>query len=639
VPRNRRNRKTSKPAAIAPDSVSATAALPQVDQPLAVDEQPPADQPLQVDEQLPAPPATESTALPGWFSAVAALALGVLTALAYFNAAHDALVVDDASFPPQPESVNFASLLRVFREDTWAAARVTSGVYRPLALVFLQLESLLWGKYLPAYHITLIAIHVCTTVMVFMLARELLKQLRPADLSADASLWPAWLAALLFGVHPIHTEAVNSTFNGAEVLATLGVVASLWLIVTRDRRSAPLTWLAVCLAYLAAVLCKESAVTLPLLALLVLVAEAPAGDADWWRRLLPVSWLAIPLLVAATLRYFAIGLGGVTATQNVSAGHAAGLTWSQRIPLLATSLREFSRMIAWPHPLRASYDDFVPSGLASVVVILALVATAAVFMWRRSRVVSVGIIFFYVALLPSSRLVSSLGVVVTLAERYTYLPSVGAAVAAAGGLALLARRWRALPWLVSIPLCLLLGSLTVTRNAQWSSDAALWEADVAAAPRNSDAWKWLVAAYMNTGRMSDAAGVCNRELPKHPDASGFQSNCGSFFMSLGRRNQAEAAFRRSIATSGGSIAHLQLARLLVAKDNKDEAESEYEAAKTMEADPVRRQTILGEQLRRLHPDRLDEAQAAYDTALAIDPRYQPAQVGLKALNQLRAAQP
>jgi tetratricopeptide (TPR) repeat protein len=316
-----------------------------------------------------------------------------------------------------------------------------------------------------------------------------------------------------------------------------------------------------------------------------------------------------------------------------------GIDWTDRLELLVTSFRDFSRMIVWPHPLRASYDDYAARGVLYAAVILGLVVAIAIAMRRRTPALSVGIAFFYVALLPllPPLLVPGLAFVSVVAERYVYLPSVGAALAIAAVLVFVARRGRRLLWAVSLTVCLLLAVVTVRRNAEWSSDIALWEAEVAAAPENWGAWKWLTAAYMNAGRLADVVAVCDRELPLHPRGTGFHLNCGQVYLSQGRRSDAEAAYRHAVATDGGAIPHMSLARLLVTAGRAAEADAEYEAARAAERDHVRQQTIRGEQLRKLHPDRLAEAQAAYEAALVIDPRYRPAQTGLEMVKRMRGS--
>jgi hypothetical protein len=66
------------------------------------------------------------------------------------------------------------------------------------------------------------------------------------------------MAALLFGVHPIHTEVVNSVFNGSEILVTIGVIGGLqWFLDCQDKQPAK-AWLGLNLVYLLVLFCRES---------------------------------------------------------------------------------------------------------------------------------------------------------------------------------------------------------------------------------------------------------------------------------------------------------------------------------------------------------------------------------------------
>src|SRR5262249_4032348 len=113
----------------------------------------------------------------------------------------------------------------------------------------------------------------------------------------------AWVAALVFGIHPVHTEAIDSFFNSSEIIATLGSYGALWLLWSEGDRRPALAWTGAAVIFLATLFCRESAIALPVLAVLVLWSLPRRGDRrPRVRKLLPVVVLALPLAVYALLR-------------------------------------------------------------------------------------------------------------------------------------------------------------------------------------------------------------------------------------------------------------------------------------------------------------------------------------------------
>jgi hypothetical protein len=362
---------------------------------------------------------------------------------------------------------------------------------------------------------------------------------------------------------------------------------------------------------------------------------------DGWRRharrLAPLALLVLPALVYLVLRTNAgIPLFGVSATQSLPSGLQASTGGVERVLVSASQLSTFLRMLVWPHPLRASYDDYAPStGVFGLVLHLVIVGMALLW-WRRAPLVAVAVAFFYVALLPVTRIVSHLGVVSTVAERFVYLPSAGATIALAFGVDVLWRRFgRNTAIAAVVPVVLILAGLTLARNSDWSSNRNLWEAEVEAAPSNPDGWRWLTAVYLNHREYGRLAALCDEQLTRHPDYAALHGHCAQGYEAANRVADAERAFRRATELGGGSNTHLATARFYLKHGRTAEAQRHYETAIELQGDEVRRHTLRGEMLRRTYEGRLDDAEAEYLAALAIEPRYAAARKGLAFTRSLQ----
>ena len=606
-------------------------------------------------KRAPSRPSGAAVAAP-WVRRLAPVLVGLLSALTFANAAPDVAVHDDKFFVPSRYQLDGGSVARMFSQDAWSATGSSAGLYRPLLLLTFALDGARSGSSPRGYHVTNILLHAAAAAALYAL---LVALLRRRDASAGDQPAPSALhvlaaagAALVFGVHPIHTEVVNSVFNRSEILVTLGVVLALWVIQRWEDRWPVLAWTLAALIYLAALLCRESAVSLPVLAALMLFFLHPE-DAfrRLARRLAPLATLIVPLVVYLALRHSA--LSGTTAhspslAENVAPDRGLGY----QLTLVVESLREYLRMVFWPHPLRASYGDFGVTAVPVSVAVLGLAIGLAIGLWRRAPLVTFGIGFFFLALLPSTRLVTASNLALSLgghgvevrrntlviAERVVYMPSAGFAFALAAGLAALGRRLglRATA-AAAVALCALLAPATYLRNEKWRNETALWEAETRAAPHNGDAWRLLAATYLRHGRHQAIVRICDEQRERHPRNRRLHNNCGIAYAALQRFADAEASYRRAIDLGLAAVGHSNLGRLLAQVGRTGEAEAEYAQAVQAETDPARRHHRQAQLLLRFHPDRVAEARAELERALAIQPGYAPARDLLRQISRARGA--
>lgn len=566
-----------------------------------------------------------------------AVAVALAALLAYANATPPVAIHDDSFFVPARHTLSASSVAGMFVEDMWSSTGSPAGVYRPLVVLSIAVNGALFGKDPTGYHATNVAMHALASVVVFLLLLQLL---------GSGQAWVAALAAALFAVHPIHTEAVDSVYNRSEILATTGVAAALWVVHRWHERRPAVAWTAGAVLYLLALLCRESAVSLPALAALMLWLAHPAEPARMrLRRVLPVATLAIPLIAYFVLRHFA--LASTVQSSAPVLGVDAGRDLVSRFFYSVAALREYARMMVLPWPLRVSYEDFRGDGLLAAVITHVVLIGTAVGLRRRAPLATFAVAFFYVALLPSTRLFTSAGLslqigdfvilqpqsgLVLIGERVAYLPSVALAIAAGVALAELARRRGLLAATASAaPLLIVGGLITVERNAAWHSAPALFSAEVVAAPDNGDGWRLLVSALSSAGRFEEATSACDGQLEGPTRSAQFFNNCGVVYDKLRRDESAMKAYRRAIELGLAPVGHANLGRVYVRLGRIPEAEAEFAAAAEAETNPAQRHYRTGVLLMRFHPERAADARREFEAALEIQPDYVAAR---QALGQL-----
>jgi tetratricopeptide (TPR) repeat protein len=573
---------------------------------------------------------------------VAGAAVAVLAALAYVNSISPATVHDDSFFVPARHDLSSASLVQMFSEDTWASTGNPAGTYRPLAILSIAVNGAMFGRDARGYHATNVVLHAIASLLVFLLVLELLGAERRGS---DLRLWSAALAAAVFAVHPIHTEAVDSVFNRSEILATMAVVGALWVLQRWHEHRPVFAWGMAAVLYLAGLLCRESAVTLPALAVLMLwFVHAGTPVATRLRIIAPVAVLLIPLAEYYVLRQH--GLADQVQAQGPGLGVETGQDFVSRLSYSAAVLREYARMMVWPWPLRMSYENFTGEGLLLTSLVHAALAAGAFLSRHRAPLVTFAIGFFYVALLPSTRVFTDLGASLQLGgqavielrnsllvgERVAYLPSVSLSIALGVLLLAVARRRGAVAAAVLCAPALAAGFyVTVERNRQWQSAVALFAAEVEAAPDNGDGWRLYVSALSHAGRHEDAAVACDSQLEQPGRSAQLFNNCGVAYDRIGRNDHAVRAYTRAIEEGLVTVGHANRGRAYARMGRMAEAESEYIAAAESENDPARRHYRNGLRLARFHSDRIAEARREFEAALALQPDFAAAREALRKL--------
>jgi Flp pilus assembly protein TadD len=523
-----------------------------------------------------------------------ALLVGV-TFAAYANAFGNAFVWDDLLLiVDNPRIKSWRALPALFTSNLFGGG-VLSSYYRPLQGLTYLLDYRLWGLTPAGFHLTATALHAATAVLLYRLGVVLLHDGRAA-----------LAGALLFAVHPVHTEAVTYLAGRSDPLSALALLAAL-LCHARGR-----TFLATT-AFAAALLAREAAVgLLPLL----VVVDVALGRKLRAGRLLPYG---VVLVAYLGIRAAVVGVTPVPVpTAAIPLGHRV-LTMLPvvvgyvRVLLVPTGLHMERMVPAVTSPLEPR--------VVGAVVALAVLAGAVVAVGRRAWPVAFAAVWFLVALLPVANLVP---LATFMAEHWLYVPSMGVFLAAGYGLARLAtvigsRGATA----ITAALVLVYGGLTVRRNRDWRDARTLFEATVRLAPESTRAHANLGLAYEEAGERERARPEYERAIALAgdlPEAAGPHNNLGNLYREDGRLADAERELRAALAADPRHVgAHGNLALVLQALGRPDEAERVLLDGLAIAPDAATLRSNLGNIYFRR--DDLPRALAEYQQAVALDPEH------------------
>jgi protein O-mannosyl-transferase len=474
-----------------------------------------------------------------------------------------------------------------FTGHVWAAiyANSAGNYYRPIFLLWLRLNYALFGMHAAGWHLTSVACHVLATWLVFRVAQQL---------ASERAL--AFVAALVFGLHPAHIENVAWISGATDPVMACFVLGSFSAFLSF--RGSGGVWRAcesVALFGLG-LLTKETAVVLPVLVLAYTLivergerslggeesgrdARSTAGGTPALRSLPRPSWALLAGFVGVALIYLWArfrALGGWSHS-------TATIGWKEVLLTWPAVLWFYVRHLFWPVRLSEFYSlDYVSHAMAAAVLeplglllLVALVVTLVLRFIREHsarRLALFALVFIIVPLLPVLDL-RSLTAGDVVHDRYLYLPSVGFALLMAILIRELARRFRVslhdfVLTAVVTAIGITFAVLTVSQQMSWASDILLYTRGLESAPGNLTVRDNLANALMDANQPERAIPLYLEVLRSNPAFWRSNYNLGFAYYKTGNFAAAEEYLTRAIqidASDSDQYVYLALAQLELKK--------------------------------------------------------------------------
>ncbi len=555
--------------------------------------------------------------------------LWALVFAAYSNSFDAGFVFDSESAILQDARVHEANLHNVHRiltEGYWVD-QPTTDLYRPLTtLSYLVNYAILGNGTNPAgYHWVNLVLHAANVSLVYAIGILIFGE--PALGLALAAIW---------GLHPLLTEGVTNIVGRADLLAALGILIGLLCHIRATagtgRRKAG--WLiALTLAQTIALFSKESGVVLP--ALMLGYDLIWSERALWRRRILSYAVLALPFIAFFVLRGQLHMHLEVPFQKNPLVDAAF---WPARMTAFKV-IGRFLWLFVWPARLSADYSyNSVPLFQWSLghwedlqaLVSLALCAAGIALAWRlrrENKPICFFVLFFFIALAPTSNLFILIGSV--MSERFMYLPTIGLTGCAVALISAQQVPRKAL-WVAAGIICLALSARTYSRNFDWRDEATLWNSVADVNPDDALAHLNLGSALLDIpDRVPDAIAEYQRALRIDPNYAEAHNNLGAVLLHSGRSTEAVAEYQAAVRLDPDyADAHSNLGSALSQIPGRlSEAAAELETAVRLDPENARRRAALGSVLLQI-PGRLPQAIGQLETALKMDPELTDAHYSL-----------
>jgi tetratricopeptide (TPR) repeat protein len=480
--------------------------------------------------------------------------------------------------------------------------------YYPLTGSLSWLEWRIWGDNATGYHVVNVLLHSANAMLVWMILRRL-------------KIPGAWLAGLVFAVHPVNVATAAWISEQKNALSMLFFAVSILLYLKFDEEDQWRWYGFSLMAFLLALLSKSAVVMLPFV--LLGCVWWLHGRVRWkdWLRSVPFFVLSLMLgLVTIWFQYHQVLQGTLVRSDSFFARLAAAgcVPWfylyKAFLPLNLTVIYPKWQIDA------ARWISYVPGAL--------LVICFVVF-WRKRRTwgrpLLFGLGYYVVMLFPVLGFFDqALYRYSLVADHWQYYSIVGAIVLAVAAGEQVCRRMRDqhrhLGVVAAVLVLTVLGAATWQRSGVYATDERLWRDNVA---KNPTAWMAYINLGLNmewAGNPDAAVGYFEQALRINPDSAEAHNNLALALLQLGRTQEAVPHLEQAVRiNSDYADAHINLGNALFQLGRVPEAFSHYQQALRLNPDSPLLHDDLGVALEKL--DRVVEAIEQYEMALRIDPDF------------------
>jgi protein O-mannosyl-transferase len=505
-----------------------------------------------------------------------------------------------------------------WRGAAWAFTTGHGSNWHPLTWLTHMLDVELFGVSAAGHHAVSLVLHVASALL---LLRFLLR--------TTGSLAPSAFVAAVFALHPQHVESVAWAAERKDVLCALFWILGLSAYVRWVERPTSARYALVLALFAAGLLAKPMIVTFPFTLLLL----------DLW-PLARIDGTTFRSRVVEKIPFLALSAVSCAVTLAVQrAGGAVASAEAIPLPLrLGHAVVAYATYLSkafWPADLAAYYPhpfaDHPIALVAGCVALLAALTFGAASARKRAPWLLVGWLWFLGTLVPVIGLVQVGSQ--AIADRYTYVPMIGLAIAVGFACADLVRRVPSSRIVVTgvLAASLLAGSaLTRRQVAYWKDDASLLPIARGKLREGHAVHATLGRAYLRDARYTEAIDELREAVRLEPGFAEGHNDLGMALEAVGRKDEALLEYRAALRSNPALFeAHHNLAGVLADGKQLDEAIEQYERALAIRPDSVETHFDLATVL--LARGRKEEAMAELRRTLELAPEHAHAREALDAL--------
>ena len=604
------------------------------------------------------------------------LPLIIITFVIYLNVLWNGFTYDDKFIFKNELIRDFRNAKAFFTEDYFKMSEEQS--YRPIVTLSYMLEYPLWKLNPTGYHFTNLILHILVALTLYKI------------LTLFIDKWAGFLGVLIYSLHPLTSEVVNSIGFREDSLCALFLLLTILFYKLFSSRNKYFYIVLSIFSYCLSLLSKEMAITLPIL--LILLDYVFEGSGVIKKRVVIYIFF-----ISLSIFYLFLQFKIMYVEPGEKVGYYGGslLTAIMSIPKL---LITYAQLIVFPHPLSVDrYINPVKSLLDIYFWIgIIFISVLIVGIVKLKSGYRYGILWFLVTLMPVLNLVPIYN---PFAERYMYIPLIGIAIVVAF---LLDRyRYNKIIWAIFVYALIGFSLRTHYRNYVWKNDITLFSNAVKYScrprafynlgiayyeskeyekaietykkaivlkpdyyqaynnigiaynslkkvddalesikmsltinPKNENAYNNLSVSLRLKGDMTGSIEAGKKAIEINPEYAEGYINLGTTYMNIRNFDEAISAFKKAIEINNNSFeAYASLGNLYFTQVNYDKAIENYQMAIKIKPDSALIHNNLGIAYDKL--GKYDEAIGHYEKAILLDPGYTNAYNNLALLYTMR----
>ncbi|MRR15228.1 MAG: tetratricopeptide repeat protein [Deltaproteobacteria bacterium] len=492
----------------------------------------------------------------------------------------------------------------------WAFTTTYAQFWHPLTWLSLMVDYELFALNAGGYHLTNLLLHIMSTLLLFWLFRRM-----------TGALWPSAFIAAFFALHPLHVESVAWIAERKDVLSGFFWMLTLCLYVYYTEKPTIRRYGLVLLSFTCGLMSKSMVVTLPVILILldywplgrlqtrtirtgladgvtdsvnVKPLKTKAGKNTLKKKITPPDDRKSPQsMVAGIIPLWQLWekipffvLSAVFSIITLYAQHKppeALFPWTARLANASVSFVTYLAKLFWPHHLAVFYpfpDHLSPWQVAGAVLLICVVSTAVIILVKRFPFLLVGWLWYSVTLLPV------IGIIqigdFAMADRYTYLPTIGISVMLAWGVPLLFPRVglrRNILFPTGIIILAVWAVLSWQQCRYWKNSLDLFQHALQVTKDNRLARNSLGVALTEAGRHQEAIAHYQAAVDLNPYDDKARCNLGLALAADGKIAEAITHYRAALDFNpNNEIAHTNIGSALVRAGKNDEAADHYRTA-------------------------------------------------------------
>lgn len=546
---------------------------------------------------------------------------------------------------------NVKNLFDVFRheffladiEETKASGEIKNLSYRPLVTATFMLDYYLWRFNSTGYHLTNLVFHIIVTILVFYSMLYLIKDLRAV-----------FISAILFAVHPLHTEAVTYIPSRGDLLSGIFLMLSMGFFVLR-RRS---VWLRLSSAECPTLSKPEGLVRGESRGLILFLRNLFHRSCAFF--VLSSISLFLAIISKETSVFFPAVIAVYFLVYNFSHkkqklisiffGYAAVIflyfmlrTLVADVPFLAiriTPVNVLKTLMAAPkviadyillfiypqnlHLERSAYTFYrfldwkIIASCAALLVII-----AAIFKFRSKKHLMFGAVWFILMLAPALNIIP---IYPTMAEHYLYLPSIGLFIIIGGVLNQAFKKAKFIRYLTSfavISFAIFYSCTTFLRNCQYQNLISFYKDNLKYSPESFNLHNQLAIAYARQGLYDEALKEHQKALGINPFSAVGYGNLALTYERIDNIDMAVQCYKKAEELAPSFVEpHISLGKIYYAREEYAEAIEQFTTAVKLAPLEAKTRLMLGISLGQ--DRRLEEAEDILEKLVKDYPEYEGA---------------